>query len=53
MTAHQITDGLGAAAIRSDRNTTPVPGSGGAVVVVPNEIAMTCPIAGRDGTYSN
>lgn len=52
MTAHQTTDGLGAAVIRPDRSTTPVPGSGGAVVV-PNEIATICPIAGRDGTYSN
>jgi len=50
MTAHQTTDG--AAAIWPDRSTTPVFGSGGAVVV-PNKIATICPIAGRDVTYSN
>lgn len=52
MTAQQTVHGPGVAAIRLGRNTTPVFGSGG-VVVVPQEIAARCPIVGRHGTYSN
>ncbi|MCS5524796.1 hypothetical protein NY551_18835 [Curtobacterium flaccumfaciens pv. oortii] len=52
MTAQQTIHGPGAAAIRPGRNTTSVFGSGGAVVV-PQEIAVRCPIVGRSGTYSN